>query len=69
MKKSPLNFNKLKGNEIRHLVFHVQSGDDQIDYVEIPTIEEQIDESQHGSRADHTALQIRQPHHRPDQTH
>lgn len=68
MEKSPINLNKtfLK---IRHLIFDVQSADDQIDYVEISTIKEQIDESQHGSRADHTALQIRQPHHRPDQTH
>lgn len=65
-KKSPI---KLNFKKIRHLIFHVQSADDQIDYVEIPTVKEQIDESQHGSTADHTALQIRQPHHRPDQTH
>ncbi len=61
--------NTIKLKKIRHLIFHVQSADDQIDYVEIPTVKEQIDESQHGSTADHTALQIRQPHHRPDQTH
>lgn len=60
---------KKKCDQIIHLIFDVQPADDQIDDVEIATIKEQIDESQHGCRANHPALQICQPNHRPDQTH
>lgn len=40
----------------------MQFADEQIEQVEVAAVEKKIDESQHGSGADHSSTQVGQPH-------
>lgn len=47
----------------------VEFAEKQIEQVKVATVEEQIDEAQHGCRTHHTACQTAEPNHRLDDTH
>lgn len=52
-----------------YLLPEVQLAEEQIDQVQVATVEEQVDEAQHGRGAHHLACQLGEPHHRLDDSH
>lgn len=47
----------------------MQFAGEQIEQVEVATVEEQVDEAQHGRGAHHLAREVREPHHGLDDPH
>lgn len=47
----------------------MQFADKQIEQVKVATVEQQVDEAQHGCGTHHGACQVSEPHHRLDDTH
>lgn len=52
-----------------YLLPEVLFAGEQIEQVEVPAVEEQVDEAQHGGGAHHLACQVSEPHHRLDDAH
>lgn len=52
-----------------HLLSEVKLTDEQIQQVKVSTVEEQVDEAQHGRGTHHLTCEVGQPHHRLDDSH
>lgn len=52
-----------------YLLPEVQLADEQVDQIKVATVEQQVDEAQHGCRTNHLACQVSEPNHGLDDSH